>query len=97
MVQGNPVHHLSVLFGSQLRRLRQARGWSQEYLAGVADINRSFVGEIERGDAVPSLETLGKLAAALDLSVSALLVGIDDRRGAPNTMQIDGDSRLNDQ
>jgi XRE family transcriptional regulator, regulator of sulfur utilization len=56
-----------------VRQLREARGWSQEELAERADLNRSFIGEIERGVATPSLVTIGKLASGLELSPSSLL------------------------
>lgn len=60
-------------FGKTVRRLRDAHGWSQEILAEKADLNRSYVGEIERGTAIASLLTLEKLARALEMSLSALL------------------------
>jgi transcriptional regulator with XRE-family HTH domain len=60
-------------FGRAVRRLREERGWSQERLAEAADMNRSYVGELERGIAMPSLQTIYKLAAALTTTPSALL------------------------
>ena len=60
-------------FPRVVRQLREARGWSQERLAEQADLNRSYVGEIERGSAIPSLMTADKLARALELQLSALL------------------------
>ncbi|WP_426210064.1 helix-turn-helix domain-containing protein [Massilia sp. TWP1-3-3] len=60
-------------FGIGVRQLREARGWSQERLAEQANLNRSFVGEIERGCVIASLLTVEKLAAALTLTPSALL------------------------
>ncbi len=60
-------------FGIAVRRQRDALGWSQEILAERADLNRSYVGEIERGRVIPSLVTLEKLALALGLSPHALL------------------------
>lgn len=60
-------------FPGVVRQLRKARGWSQEELAERADLNRSYVGEIERGIAIPSLATLGKLAGSFELPASALL------------------------
>lgn len=60
-------------FGEVVRRLRSERGWSQEKLAERADLNRSYLGEIERGDAVPSLHTAQKLAHALDTRLSELI------------------------
>jgi len=60
-------------FPCVLRQLRNERGWSQERLAERADLNRSYVGEIERGIASPSLATAGKLARALEVELSALV------------------------
>lgn len=59
-------------FGRAVRHFRELRGWSQELLAEKADLNRSYLGEVERGKVIPSLETAGKLAAALDISLSRL-------------------------
>jgi transcriptional regulator with XRE-family HTH domain len=56
-----------------LRQLREARGWSQEQLAERANLNRSYLGEVERGQAVPSLVTVNKLAAALEIRASSLI------------------------
>lgn len=60
-------------FGRVVRLERDRRGWSQESLALRADLNRSYLGEIERGDCVPSLATMAKLAEALDARLSVLL------------------------
>jgi transcriptional regulator with XRE-family HTH domain len=60
-------------FGSVVRQLRESRGWSQERLAGHAELNRSYMGEIERATAMPSLATAAKLAQALDVPLSVLI------------------------
>lgn len=65
---------LSARFGLAVRQLRDAQGWSQEELALRADLNRSYLGEIERGCVMPSLATVAKLAQALDVSLPGLLV-----------------------
>jgi transcriptional regulator with XRE-family HTH domain len=65
------MSELPVYFGMALRQLREREGWSQE--AEHADLNRSYVGEIERGQAIPSLLTLEKLAKALGLSLTTLV------------------------
>ncbi len=49
---------LSASFGAVVRHLREERGWSQEQLAEFADLNRSYVGDLERGRAMPSLATM---------------------------------------
>lgn len=60
-------------FGLAVRHFREQQGWSQEALAERADLNRSYLGEVERGRAVPSLETAAKLASALEIPLSGLL------------------------
>jgi transcriptional regulator with XRE-family HTH domain len=60
-------------FGLVVRQLRESRGWSQERLAGFADLNRSYMGEIERATVMPSLATAAKLAQALDVPLSELI------------------------
>ncbi|SFD52254.1 helix-turn-helix domain-containing protein [Paracidovorax konjaci] len=60
-------------FGIAVRQSRESMGWSQERLAEYSDLNRSYVGEIERGAVVPSLVTVSKLATSLGVPASALL------------------------
>ena len=64
-------------FGSLVRQLRESRGWSQEELAEHAELNRGYVGEIERGGAMPSLATIDKLAIAFRLNPSVLIARIE--------------------
>ena len=71
MPLGGP--NLGVCFGQAVKQLREQKNWSQERLAAESDLNRTYVGEIERGSAVPSLLTLQKLAQALGLACSALV------------------------
>jgi transcriptional regulator with XRE-family HTH domain len=60
-------------FSMVLRQLREERGWSQEQLAERADLNRSYLGEVERGRAVPSIVTVSKLAGALQIRLSSMI------------------------
>ena len=60
-------------FGQAVRQLREARGWSQECLASHAELNRSYMGEIERAAAMPSLAMAAKLAHALEVPLSQLI------------------------
>ena len=73
-------------FGLGVRLLREARGWSQEDLAEHSDLNRSFIGEIERGAATPSLVTVAKLSQAFGLPPSVLV----SHGEIPILMAIDG-------
>jgi len=67
------MSNVSERFAIVVRQLREARGWSQERLALRAQLNRSYMGEIERATAMPSLATAGKLAHALDVPLSELI------------------------
>lgn len=60
-------------FGRVIRQLREQRGWSQEQLAHRAELNRTYMGEIERATAMASLATAAKLARALELPLSSLI------------------------
>lgn len=66
-------------FGAAFRHFRESHGWSQEGLAERADLNRSYLGEVERGAAMPSLATAAKLAGALELPLSGLLAHCEQR------------------
>jgi XRE family transcriptional regulator, regulator of sulfur utilization len=73
------VSALEQRFGRVIREQRAERGWSQERLAEAADLNRSYLGEIERGEVTPSLTTAEKLAAAFRTSLSALVSQAEQR------------------
>lgn len=62
-----------VSLGSAIRRIRLSKGISQEKLALMAEIDRSFVGQIERGGSNIALRTLVRLTRALDVSISKLM------------------------
>lgn len=67
--------------GRRLREFRRQKGFSQEKLAETADLNTTFVGAIERGQANPTLDTLCKLANALDIEVLDLLYSPETMAG----------------
>ena len=56
-----------------IRQLREERNISQEVFSGLAGISRSHLSMIEIGSKKPNLDTLHKIAQALDMSVSDLL------------------------
>jgi transcriptional regulator with XRE-family HTH domain len=58
--------------GQEIRRLREAKGWSQPKLAVEAGVAVSGVSQIENGKRSPNSSTLMKLAAALDVEVADL-------------------------
>jgi transcriptional regulator with XRE-family HTH domain len=65
-----------ITFGRRLRRLRRERDLSQEELGLRADLDRNYVGGIERGERNPTLVNICRLAGALGVEVTALLEGV---------------------
>lgn len=64
---------LSVLFGKKLRAKRKALGISQEKLALMTEIDRSYVGRVERGEVNITLEKLYQFAQVLQCDARELL------------------------
>jgi len=61
--------------GERIREVREARGWTQEKLAGAAKISKSFLSEVENKGKNISLDLLLRVATALDASVEYLATG----------------------
>ena len=59
--------------GRKLRKARQAKGYTQHALAEIAGIGNVYLGEIERGIKMPSLNIFLKLIEALDVSADYIL------------------------
>ena len=65
----SPTH---LAYGRALREVRLKRGISQERLAHLSGLDRTYVSGIERGERNPSLTNILKLVDALDISLSEL-------------------------
>jgi transcriptional regulator with XRE-family HTH domain len=63
------------IFGATVKRLRAERGWTQEDLADAASLTTTYVGQVERGNKVPSLTVVLKLARGLSVAPAELLAG----------------------
>ncbi len=64
---------LREVFATNLRRLRNAKGLSQDDLAYEAEVSRSYLSQLEKGVFHASLRIIGKLAEVLDVEPSELL------------------------
>ena len=62
--------------GYRIRYLRQNKGLSIEALALEAEINRNYLGDLERGMRNPTVVILNKIAKALEVDLSTLFEGI---------------------
>jgi transcriptional regulator with XRE-family HTH domain len=60
-------------FGTSVRERRKHLGMSQEMLALAADLDRTYIGGVERGERNISLLNIARIAAALDTTASKLL------------------------
>ena len=60
-------------FGNAVRAVRLSRGISQETLADLAGVDRSYMGGIERGEHNVALINIQKVATALDVTVAELM------------------------
>jgi transcriptional regulator with XRE-family HTH domain len=72
-----------VLFGKNVRSLRELANMSQEELAFRASMKRTYLSDLERGTRNPSLRALGRLADALGVSPDRLLNAEALRRREP--------------
>ena len=72
---GSTTHdaELAHAFGAAVRALRMERGIAQESLAHQAGIERSHLGKIERGEHMPTLAIIFKIAGALECSTAVLM------------------------
>ena len=65
---------IATKLGNVIRKRREALGISQEGLAALSELNRTYIGEIERGEVSVSVITLQKIAGGLNLKLSELIL-----------------------
>lgn len=65
--------------GQVIGRLRTSRGMSQEVLSGLAGIARTHLTMIENGNKSANVETLWRIASALDIRLSELILMIEEQ------------------
>ncbi len=69
---GMPKGKISKIIGERLRKLRKEQGLSQEELAHKAFLHPTYIGQLERGEKNPTVETVEKVANALQISLADL-------------------------
>ena len=62
----------NIAFGRRVAELRKSAGFSQEQFAFKCDVDRTYIGTIERGEKSPTLNTIAKIASALGMTKSEL-------------------------
>lgn len=73
-------------FGNAVRAMREARGVSQERMAAICQMDRSSYASIEQGRRNPSLHTIARIAAGLNMRPSELVAAMEDATGTRITM-----------
>lgn len=68
-----------IIVGEAIAECRKRKKLSQEILSGLADIGRTHLSAIERGERKPTLETLYRISFALDMKMSDIVKEIENR------------------
>ena len=66
------------IVGEVIQRFRERKGLSQDVLSGLADIGRTHLSAIERGERKPTLETFYRISLALNIKPSELFSAIEN-------------------
>ena len=65
--------NISIKFGERVKEIRISKNLSQEQLAHLADVHRTYIGMIERAEKNITLVNIEKIAKALNVNISELL------------------------
>ena len=63
---------IAKIIGQRIRNYRTQKGLSQEKLAELAGCHPTYIGQLERGEKNATLESVEKIASAMDISLSEL-------------------------
>lgn len=74
---------ITTIVGNRIRMHRQKKNLSQEKLAEYSNLHHTYIGQLERGEKTPSIDTLYKIAKGLDIPLTALLADIETVAEAP--------------
>lgn len=77
--------NITTEIGNRIRYYRNELGFSQEQLAEYSELHPSYIGQLERGEKTPSIETLYKITTGLQISLSDFMKGLEDIAGKSDT------------
>ena len=78
------MDNITAIFGKRIRNIRISKNISQEKLAELSGLHPTYIGQIERGEKSPTLESLYKISAGLSMSLSKLFFNIDTETKSEN-------------
>lgn len=67
-------------FGKAIRKVRKSKKLSQEELAVISGVHRTYIGSIERGEQNVSLRNIERIANSLEINISELFLKIESER-----------------
>jgi len=73
---------LDQILGLEIQRRRIEKGWSQEYLAEVTGLHRTYISQLERGLKSPSVRVLSHITNALGITMGEFLRVVEEILGA---------------
>ena len=78
------MSNITKIVGQRIRNYRMSKRWSQEKLAELSGHHPTYIGQIERGEKNATLESIEKIALALDISLSQLFEKLGEGDGKTN-------------
>jgi transcriptional regulator with XRE-family HTH domain len=72
---------LDQILGLEIQRRRTEKGWSQEYLAEMTGLHRTYISQLERGLKSPSVRVLSHITNALSVTMSEFLRVVEESVG----------------
>ncbi len=73
---------LDQMLGLEIQRRRTEKGWSQEYLAEMTGLHRTYISQLERGLKSPSMRVLSHITSALSVKMSEFLRVVEESLSA---------------
>jgi transcriptional regulator with XRE-family HTH domain len=70
--------NLDRILGLEIQRHRTENGWSQEYLAEVTGLHRTYISQLERGLKSPSVRVINHITNALGLTMSDFFRAVEE-------------------
>lgn len=73
------MENISLILGKRIRNARTVSGISQEKLAEHSGLHSTYIGQIERGEKCPTIESVYKIAKGLNISLSDLFKDFENK------------------
>jgi transcriptional regulator with XRE-family HTH domain len=72
------INNLDKILGQEIQRRRIEKNFSQEYLAEITGLHRTYISQLERGLKSPSVRVLNHITRALNVKMSEFFQGVEE-------------------